>query len=227
MTTNDPEKIRQDIERTRANLSDDVNALADTANPRNIAQAQVDKAKETVSDKVGQVKEKVFGSDDDYYDNGVVGDVRDRATGAVDDARGRATDAVDGVRQNVADAPRQVRRNTRGNPLAAGLVAFGLGALVGGLMPASDAEKRAAGKVKEQAAPVIDQAKDVAKDAAGALQQPATDALNQVKDAATGAADNVKDEARFAAQDVQETAQSAKDEVKDQANQAMDKVQKN
>lgn len=225
--SNDPDQIREDIERTRANLSNDVNALADSANPKNIAQAQVEKAKETVADKVGSVKEKVFGSEDDYADNGVVGDVRDRATGAVEDARYRAQDAVDGVRQNVADAPKAVRRNTRGNPLAAGLVAFGLGALVGSMMPATDAEKRAARQVKEQAAPVIDQAKEVAKDAASSIQPAATEAVNQVKDAAANAASNVKDEAAFAKQDVQETALSAKDDVTAQAQQAKDNVQNN
>ena len=45
-TSNDPDEIRADIERTRAALSDDVDALTDTANPKNIAKRQVDKAKD-------------------------------------------------------------------------------------------------------------------------------------------------------------------------------------
>lgn len=242
MTSNNPDEIRQDIERTRANLSDDVNALAETANPKNIAQNQVDKARESVGEKVGQVKEKVFGREDDWTDNGLVGSARGgvdearfraedaaeqarlKAAGAVDDVRYKAQDAVDGVRQNVADAPRAVRRNTRGNPLAAGLVAFGLGALVGGLMPASEAEKKAAGRVKEQAEPYVEQARDLAKDAAATLQEPAQQAAEQVKQAASNAASNVKDEADFAKLSVQETAAQAKDEVTTQAEQAKDNV---
>ena len=47
-TSNDPDEIRAEIEYTRAALSDDVDALADTANPKKIAQRQVDKAKDAV-----------------------------------------------------------------------------------------------------------------------------------------------------------------------------------
>lgn len=242
MTSNNPEQIREDIERTRANLSDDVNALAEQANPKNIAADQVDKAKQGVAHKVGAVKEKVFGREDDWHDDGLVGNAKQgvdearlraedaaeqarlKATGAVEDARGKAQDAVEGVRQNVADAPRAVRRNTRGNPLAAGLVAFGLGALVGGLMPTSEAEKKAAGKVKEQAEPVIEQAREVAKETAATLQEPAQQAIQQVKDVAGQAASNVKDEADFAKLSVQETATQAKDEVASQATDAKDNV---
>ena len=47
-TSNDPDEIRAEIEQTRAALSDDVDALTDTANPKNIAKRQVDKAKDAV-----------------------------------------------------------------------------------------------------------------------------------------------------------------------------------
>jgi hypothetical protein len=59
--SNDPDEIRADIERTRAELSDDVDALADTANPKNIAKRQATRVKEAV---VG-VKEHVMGSASD------------------------------------------------------------------------------------------------------------------------------------------------------------------
>jgi len=41
MSQNDPEVLRAEIARTRAELSDNVDALADTANPKNIANRQV------------------------------------------------------------------------------------------------------------------------------------------------------------------------------------------
>ena len=44
-TSSDPDEIRADIERTRAALSDDVDALTDAANPKNIAKRQA-KAKD-------------------------------------------------------------------------------------------------------------------------------------------------------------------------------------
>ena len=51
-TSNDPDQIRAEIEQTRAALSDDVDALADTANPKNIANRQVDIVKGSVKDAV-------------------------------------------------------------------------------------------------------------------------------------------------------------------------------
>ena len=39
-TSSNPEEIRAEIERTRANLSDDVNALTHEANPKAMAHAR-------------------------------------------------------------------------------------------------------------------------------------------------------------------------------------------
>ena len=63
-TSNDPDEIRADIERTRATLSNDVDDLAESVKPQSVARRQVDKVK----DAVGSVKERVMGSDDDDYD---------------------------------------------------------------------------------------------------------------------------------------------------------------
>ncbi len=100
MSTN-PEEIRRDIERTRAELSDNVNALGDSAKPSNIVREQVDQVKEGVH----SFKERIFGSDTNPYDHGAVGAVGDKAGTLVEDAR-----------ESVADAPRQVKASTRGNP---------------------------------------------------------------------------------------------------------------
>ena len=45
-TSNDPDEMRTDIERTRAALSDDVDELADAVRPQNVARRQVDKVKD-------------------------------------------------------------------------------------------------------------------------------------------------------------------------------------
>ena len=184
---NDPDAIREDIERTRAELSNNVNALADNANPANVARRQVDKVREGASD----LKARVFGDPEDPWDEGAVGSARGRVTDAVGDARGQVSHAVQ-------TAPATVRRTTRGNPLAAGLIAFGLGALVGGLVPGSDAEKQAARSVKDKAQPLVDEARNVAREVADNLQPLAQDAVAQVKDAAASATENVKADARVA-----------------------------
>jgi hypothetical protein len=71
-TSNDPNKIRTDIEGTRATLSNDVDDLAESVKPKNVAGRQVDKAK----DAVGSVKDRVMGSDED--DSGALGQLPTR-----------------------------------------------------------------------------------------------------------------------------------------------------
>ena len=53
----DPDQIREDIERTRAELSSDVDALTDKVSPTQVAQRQADKVRSAVSD----VKDRVMG----------------------------------------------------------------------------------------------------------------------------------------------------------------------
>ena len=57
----DPDQIRADIERTRAELSDDVNALTEKVTPSRIVQRRVDRTK----DRFGALRERVMGSASD------------------------------------------------------------------------------------------------------------------------------------------------------------------
>src|SRR4051794_757633 len=123
-TTNDPDQIRAEIERTRASLSEDVNALADDVNPKTVARRQ----KEKVTGAFGRAKDKVMGS---------AQDAQHRVTDNAGSATETAKDAVTG-------APTMVRERTEGNPFAAGLIAFGAGLLVAALLPASEREREAA-----------------------------------------------------------------------------------
>jgi hypothetical protein len=189
--SNDPDQIRAQIEQTRGNLSDDVNALADQVNPKNVMHRQADK----VTGAFGSAKDKVMGT----------------AAGVGDSAG----DTLHSAGDLAAGAPTQVKQRTRGNPLAAGLIAFGAGLLVSSLLPASERERDAAASLKEKAEPLVDQAKGVAKDAAGHLQEPAEQAMQSVKEAATDAAATVKDEGQSAAMDVRDEAQNAKETVQE------------
>ena len=47
----DPEEIRDDIERTRAELSSDVDALTDKVSPTQVAHRQADKVRAAASDQ--------------------------------------------------------------------------------------------------------------------------------------------------------------------------------
>jgi gas vesicle protein len=187
--SNDPDQIRREIERTRSELSDNVNALCDKVNPGSIAKRQVGRVRGAAT----SVKEAVLGSDSDVADS--AGSV----AGTVSDA--------------VSDAPSAVARKAQGSPIAAGLIAFGAGLLVSSLLPASRVEQQAAENIKDTAQPMVDDLTDTAKEIAGNLKEPAQQAVEEVKSTATDAAATVKDDATSAADDVKTQAQDSKDTV--------------
>jgi len=191
--SNDPEQIRREIERTRLELSDNVNALGDKVNPGSIAKRQVGRVRGAAT----SVKEAVMGS----------------AADAADTGQQVATTMGDAV----TNAPNAVARKAQGSPIAAGLIAFGAGLLVSSLLPASRVEQQAAEKVKDTAQPMVDDLTDTAKEVAGNLKEPAQQALEEVKSTATDAAATVKDEATSAADDVKSQAQDSKDTIQQAA----------
>ena len=209
MSQNDPEVLRAEIARTRAELSDNVDTLADTANPKHIADRQVNKVKGAVRG----VREHLMGAPDDPYDAGTLGDRADAVKGTVGGLQDRASGVVD----TVSDAPAQVRSKARGNPLAAGLIAFGIGYLISSAIPSSEKEQEAASRLQERAAPLTDKVRDAATDAVGQLREPAQEAAASVKVAATDAVTNVKEEGTAATADVESQVQRSKETVQDSA----------
>jgi hypothetical protein len=202
-----PEEIRARIDRTRENVSEDVDALAEKVSPSSMVNRQT----ERVKGALGDVKDRIFGSDDS--DPGAVGRVGDK----VGDKVGQVGDRVGQVGDDVRQTADRAVQKAKGNPLAVGLIAFGVGALVASMIPSSDQEKQAAAKVKEAAEPVVEGAKDVAKEMGEHLKQPAQDAAQSVKETAQSAGEHVKGEAQGAASDVQADAQQAKQRVQDQS----------
>jgi Protein of unknown function (DUF3618) len=219
-TSNDPDEIRADIERTRAALSDDVDDLAESVRPTNVAQRQVDKVKEAASN----VKERVMGSDDDDYSGSAVGTVSDKASSAKDAVADKAYAAKDTVsekaseaRDGVKQAPRRMRRKAQGNPLAAGVIAFGLGMLVSSLIPSTEKEREAVSQLQENLEPVKEKASEVAKDIGEGLKPAAQEAAESVKTTAQEGVESVKQEGQSAAADVKDQAQASKETVQQQS----------
>jgi len=204
MTTSDPEVIRRQIEDTRRELSYDVDALNEKVNPARVVDRRVAAAK----GRMTNLKETVMGSaqDTSAHAHGVASN----AAGSVQDA---ASSAVDAVQQ----APDAVVRQTQGNPLAAGLIAFGVGWLVSSLLPASEKEKQLAQEaesaVREHKDALLEPAKQAAQEIGEQLKPAAQDAVESVKATAQDAAATVKDEGQSAVQDVQGQAQQSKEKV--------------
>jgi Protein of unknown function (DUF3618) len=218
-TSNDPDEIRADIERTRAALSNDVDELAETVNPKNVAQRQVDKVKEAASN----VKERVMGSNDDDYSGSAVGTVTDSASSARDAVAGKAYAARDTVSEKASEArgavsraPTAVKQKAQGNPLAAGVIAFGLGMLVSSLIPATEKERQAVSQLQENLEPVKEKASELAREVGESLKPAAQEAAQSVKAVAAEGAQNVKQEGAAAAAEIKDQAQTSKETVQQQ-----------
>jgi gas vesicle protein len=205
-----PDAIRSDIEATRARLGTNVDAVADKVTPSNIVHRQTDKVKEAVFG----VKEKIMGAADDATST-----MHTRA-GHTGNTMGQAGNAVSSTLSDaghaVSDAPRLVRTQTQGNPLAAGLIAFGAGLLLSSLIPASEKEREAADALKTAAEPLTTELTEAAKDMAQGLKEPAQEAMENVKATAADAAEHVKTEGQYAASDIKAEGQRAATDAKDQ-----------
>ncbi|QOK22398.1 DUF3618 domain-containing protein [Janibacter indicus] len=186
MSSNDPDQIRAEIDRTRSDLSTNVDALGEAVTPGNIARRQADKVKGGMTG----LKDKVMGVDDPTSPT-----LAERGSDHANEAR------------------RQVKSKTRGNPLAAGLVAVGAGWLLGSLLPASEKEKQAAVTAKEQAAPVLDEAKSMAQQGAEHLKEPAQEAAQSLKESAQDAAETVKAQGQQQAETVGTSAAESREAV--------------
>lgn len=195
-----PDAIRADIEATRRRLGTNVDAVADKVTPSNVVHRQTDKVKSAIFG----AKDKVMGTADNTTSN--MGSAMHDAGSSVGSAMHDAGDAV-------RDTPQQVKAKTQGNPLAAGLVAFGAGLLLGSMLPASEKERDAAQQLKSAAEPVTTGLADAAKEVAQGLKDPAMEAVENVKSTATEAAENVKAEGQGAATDVKDRAADARSNI--------------
>ncbi len=236
-STDDPDQIRREIERTQAHLSSDVNALTEKVTPGRIVARRVDRAKAAGR----RLTDRVMGSSEpsstfpgayrDPYDpyrghygetstgssRHAVAETARSASANVSDAASSAASTISDTASSAAaavqDAPQAVRRQTQGNPLAAGVIAFGAGWLISSLLPASRQEQQVAQQATEKAGelgrPVAEAAKQAATEVKDNLQEPAQQAVESVKSTASDAGRTVAEEGRSAAEDAQANTREA------------------
>jgi hypothetical protein len=215
MTTSDPDVIRRQIEDTRRELSYDVDALNEKVNPARVVDRRVTAAK----GRLTSVKEKVMGSAHDTTSSaqGIASDAAGSVQDAASSAAGTVQDAASSAAGAIQQAPDAVVRQTQGNPLAAGLIAFGVGWLVSSLLPASEKEKQLAQQaesaVREHKDAILEPAKQAAQEIGEQLKPAAQEAVESVKSTAQDAAATVKEEGQSAAADVQGQAAQSKQKV--------------
>ena len=195
--SNDPDQIREQIQVTRGTLSSDVNTLAETVRPGNVARRQVDKVRGVAVSTKDRIMGTASGLGSSASDPGSSG--------------GSAlSDAASGSRRAVRAAPGAVRAQTEGNPLAAGLIAFGVGWLVASVIPATGPEQRAAAKAKENTSVLTEPLGEAAGQVGSNLRGPAHEAADAVKASAADAADTVRSEGVSAVQEVKDRGADAK-----------------
>jgi hypothetical protein len=219
MTSSDPDVIRRQIEDTRRELSYDVDALNEKVNPSRVMDRRVSAAKGRMS----RMKDRVMGSAQDtghsaqHMAANATGSVQDMASSAGNSVQDMASTAAGAVQQ----APQTLTRQAQGNPLAAGLIAFGVGWLVSSLMPVSEKEKQLAQQaeaaVREHKDTLLEPAKQAGQEMAEQLKPAAQQAVEEVRSTAQDAASTVKDEGQSAVQDVQGQAQQSKETVQSNA----------
>jgi ElaB/YqjD/DUF883 family membrane-anchored ribosome-binding protein len=178
MTT--PDQIAHDIDQTRGSLRSNVEQLRSSTSPSSFLGRRVDKIKDSASS------------------------AKDRLMGSASNAPGAASSAASSAKDAAGAAPGAVRAKTEGNPLAAGLIAFGVGWMLSALVPASGVERQAAQQLEDNAGPVVEPLKQSAQEVAGNLQEPVQQSIEDVKSTASDAANRTTEHAKSAAADVHE-----------------------
>jgi uncharacterized protein YjbJ (UPF0337 family) len=206
--SDNPDEIRRDIERTRRELSNDVDLLTEKVSPTKVMERRVERARGAVS----SVKEKVMGS---------ATDTRGAAGSGLGTAQDKVSSAASSVADTASSAPQLARQKAQGNPLAAGVIAFGAGWLLSSLLPASEKEQQAAGAIRDKASEHSDKLtgplSEAAQQATDNLREPAQQAAESIKSTASDAASTVKGETQSATQDVAGQAKQATGRVSDQS----------
>ena len=183
------DELSRDIERSRARLSRDVDELGDKVSPSQAMARQ----KQAARSRLTSMKDKVMGSV-----HGAVSSVGSTAGSVGSSVGGTASQAVHGIESR-----------TEGNPLAAGVIAFGAGMLASSMFPASQAEQRVTQQgmdvAREHAQPVMDEARSMAQDMGAELKETAREGAQEVKATAQDSAQSLKEEGRDSAQHMKDS----------------------
>jgi len=205
------EEVREDIERVRGDLGDTLDAIGDRVSPRRMVQRRTGR----VRDRFTSLRETVMGSAE--YGRAAITDRAGGLTSSGKDGAHALTDrlgsAASTVGEQASEAPQIVRRQTQGNPIAAGLVAFGGGLLLASILPATEPERQVGQALKERAEPLKEQAQAAAQEMKDSLQ-----------DTARGAAEHVMERAQEATSEIKQEAKGTTDSVKDKASQSAEEV---
>jgi ElaB/YqjD/DUF883 family membrane-anchored ribosome-binding protein len=197
MTEQRPDELRREIARTRADMDRTLAELEDRVSPSRIRERQT----ERMRSRWRRTRDAVMGSPDE-------------GPGAISRLSDRASD----VSQSMRDAPERVEEVARGNPLAAGMIAFGLGALAGSMFPSSGLERSLASELRDEfEEPVRSELQQAGEQLKADLQEHGQHAIDDTKRAAQEGLQRTTEQARGSADEVREHAQGSAEHLRDRS----------
>jgi ElaB/YqjD/DUF883 family membrane-anchored ribosome-binding protein len=173
------DQLKHEIAQRRDEIGRDLDALGEKVSPGRVVHRRAAR----IGGRFHRMREAVMGTAEDTG-----GRVATTASDATDRISSAASDAADSVRQ----MPETAREKVEGNPLAAGLIAYGFGMLVASVVPPTRTEQELAKQARPLVDSAMDEAKNVGQEVVADLREPARDAVEQVKETAAEAAQNVK-----------------------------------
>jgi len=178
------EELRHEIEDTRTSMSGTLEAIGDRVSPGRM----LERRRNRMIVWVGNARTSLMGTADDF------------------------TSRVGDTAHNLAEAPsttmQGVRSNTKGAPLVAGGIAFGIGVLIGSLVPASRTEKRLGQQVAGATEPLKNELQEAGREVAEHLREPVQEAVQDVKQSAQDSAQQLRDSASERADQVRQAPRS-------------------
>lgn len=197
---NDTEALRQDIESTRANMSETLDAIGDRVIPGRV----MERNKNRVANRFQSARDRVMGT-------------ASSAQGSVAGAAHSLTDRAGEATATLRHSPDAVVERTEGSPMVAGALAFGVGFLVAAIFPPSQAERALGERAREAAQPIREEVMAATHEVAEHLREPVQSAASTVKDSISESAQTVGDEAKSAVQEAKSNAQGAAATVQETA----------
>lgn len=193
-------ELRQDLDEQRDDIARTVDEIQNRVSPGRVWARESYRMRHRVTDW----KDRIMGNDQPYYSSGS----RSGSSGQTEGAGSSFGDRLSDAKETVAGAPEEMRRQTQGNPLAAGLIAFGAGLLVSSLIPETERERQLAEGIQPLVSDVVGEARQAASTVAQELKEPAEQAVQEVKDAAQQAATDVRDTAQSGVEEVRRETSS-------------------
>jgi len=198
--------LRHDLDRERADLTNDLQAIGDRVSPGRM----VERRKAATRQRFGRIREQVMGS---------AHDVRDKASGMASDVGESTSGTISSVGDAMRDVPQRAEQMVEGNPLGAGIAAFGLGLVIATMMPETATEQRLVTKVEPKLQEAASTVGTAAQGVAEELKPAAKEAVHDLKSDAQDAAAQLKQQASDAASETAEQAKDKANEMRQQVKQ--------